>query len=284
MPGQYRQFARRRQKWRRGTHECVRHALKPARAASRHLYFMRFPLILLLAAASLAQAQSAGVTLKIPPVKATLDLEGQAVEIAVWGTAWAAPSGVVRLSITADLGGLQDNLTPVLAAQLNRSDRCGDRLTVERAVLAPSEPAGVLTANVHYERFACAKAFGKEVVKRLAGGNAMVEALLTPSIGDDGLALAAAVRKIDADGSLGELLRSGPLGDSLREKIASAIESAVRKSANLQAVLPPEMAGAATIQSARFADGGAGKLWLTLTGEVRLGPEQLRDVVRKLGR
>lgn len=78
----------------------------------------------------------------------------------------ALPSGVFRLAMTADLGNFQENLTPVLAARLNRSDRRGERLTVERAVLAPAEPSGALRAYVHYERFACAKAFGKEVVKR----------------------------------------------------------------------------------------------------------------------
>jgi len=245
---------------------------------------MRFLTIPLLAAASLAQGQAGDVTLKLPPLKTTVDLEGQAIEIGAWGTASEAPAGVFRLAVTADLGGLQDHLTPVLAAQLNRSDRCGERLTVERASLAPAAPSGVLSANVHYERFACAKAFGKEVVKRLAGGHAVVEAVLTPSIGDSGIALTAEVRKIDADGSLGELLRAGSFGDSLRERIAASIESAVRKSANPKTVLPPEMGSAVVIQSARFADGGAGRLWLTVTGEARLEPEQVQAAARRLGR
>jgi hypothetical protein len=245
---------------------------------------MRFPRSFLVAVAWLAQAQTGDPALKIPPVKTSLNLEGQAVEIAVWGSVSAAPSGGFRLAMTADLGNFQENLTPVLAAQLNRSERCGDRLTVERAVLAPAQPSGVLTANVHYERFACAKAFGKEVVKRLAGGNGVVEATLTPSIGENGIALSAEVRKIDADGSLGELLRSGQFGDSLREKIAASIESTVRKSANLKSMLPAEMERAASIQSVQFADGGAGRLWLTMSGEVRLGAEQFREAARKLAR
>jgi hypothetical protein len=237
-----------------------------------------------LAVVCLAQAQTGNLTLKIPPVKTSLNLEGQPVEFTAWGAVSAAPSGVFRLALTVDLGNFQDNPTLVLAAQLNRSDRCGERLSVERAVLAPAAPSAVLTAYVHYERFACVKAFGKEIVKRLAGGNGVVEVNLAPSVGENRIALAAQVRKVDADGSLGELLRSGSLGDSIRDKIAASIESAIQKSANLKSTLPAEIESVAAIQTVQFADGGAGRLWLTITGEVRLSAEQFRDVAKKLAR
>ena len=224
----------------------------------------------------LVQAQTGSLTLKIPPVKTSLNLEGQPVEITAWGAVSAASSGVLSLALTVDLGNFQENLTPVLAAQLNRSDRCGERLSVERAVLSPAAPSAALTAHVHYERFACVKAFGKEIVKRLAGGNGVVEVNLAPSVGESGITLTAQVRKMDADGSLGELLRSGSLGDSIREKIAGSIESAIRKSANLKSTLPAAIENAATIRTVQFADGGAGRLWLAITGEVRLPAEQFR--------
>ena len=220
--------------------------------------------------------------LKIPPVKTSLNLQGQPVEIAAWGDISPASSNSFRVSLTVDLGNFQENLTPVLAAQLNRSDRCGERLSVERAVLVPAAPASVLTAYVHYERFACAKAFGKEMVKRLAGGNAVVEVNLAPTIADNGIHLAAEVRKIDADGSLGELLHSGSFGDSIREKIGSSIESSIQKSANLKSTLPASMADAASLRTVQFADGGSGRLWLAITGEVHLSPEQFRDVAKSL--
>jgi hypothetical protein len=185
------------------------------------------------------------------------------------------------LSLTVDLGDFQENLTPVLAAQLNRSDRCGERLSVERAVLVPAAPSGVLTAYVHYERFACVKAFGKEVVKRLVGGNGVIEAVVTPSVAENRIALTAQVRNVEGDGSLGQLLRSGSLGDSIREKIAASIESAIRKSANLK-WLPAGIDDAAAIQAVRFADGGAGRLWLAIDGDVRLTGEQFRGLARQL--
>jgi hypothetical protein len=225
----------------------------------------------------------AAQTLTIPPVKSTLDLQGQPVDITIWGSVAAAPAGVFRLSATVDLGGFQEHLTPVLAAQLNRSDRCGERLSVERAGLAPSAPSGVLTAYVHYERFACAKAFGKEVVKRLVGGNGVVEASLTPSVAENHIALSVQVTKIDADGSLGEVLRSGSFGDAMREKIAASVESVIGKSANLKSLLPAGMESVAAIQTVQFADGGSGHLWLNVGGELRLSEEQFRGLAKQLG-
>jgi hypothetical protein len=223
----------------------------------------------------------AAQTLTIPPVKTSLNLEGQPVGIAIWGTVSAEPAGPVRLSVTVDLGDFQEKLTPVLAAQLNRSERCGERLSVERAVLAPAAPSGVLTAHVHYERFGCVKAFGKEVVKRLVGGHAVVEVNLTPSVAGDRIVLAAEVRKIDADGSLGEALRSGSFGDSIRDKIAASIESAIGKATDRQSMLPAGIEKPAAIETARFADGKDGRLWLQIAGEVHIPVEELRRLVKQ---
>ena len=151
---------------------------------------MRLPISLSLAVACvaqvvvcIAQAQTSNPALTIPLVKTALNLDGQAVEVTLWGTISSGPAGIFRLAVTVDLGDIQEKLTPVLGAQLNRSDRCGERLSVERAVLAPAAPSGLLTAYVHYERFACVKVFGKEIVKRLVGGNGVVEVNLTPSVG-----------------------------------------------------------------------------------------------------
>ena len=83
-----------------------------------------------------AQAPAGDLTLKIPPVQTQLNLEGQPVEITAWGTVSSSGAGTFRIAMTADLGNFQENLTALMAAQLNRSDRCGERLSVERAVLA----------------------------------------------------------------------------------------------------------------------------------------------------
>ena len=180
-----------------------------------------------------------------------------------------------------DLGDFQEHLTPILAAQLNRSDRCGERLTVEKAVLAAS---GLLTANVHYERFGCAKAFGKEIVKRLVGGEAVVEVSLTPGVTDNRVTVDAEVRKVEADGSLGEALQSGSFGDSIRQKIAASIESNIRKSADLKSALPEQVEKLVILEAVAFRDGGAGRLWLTVDGKVHLSAEQFEGLERQVNR
>jgi hypothetical protein len=116
-----------------------------------------------------------------------------------------------------------------------------------------------LTAHVHYERWACVKAFGKNVVKRLVGGNAVVVVKLTPSAGADGISMASEVQKIDADGSLGEVLQSGSFwAPAVKEKIAGSIESSIRKGLDLKSTLPPAAASAATLRSAQFVSGAEG--------------------------
>lgn len=233
-------------------------------------------------ATSPAQAQSPAPALKIPPIKASIDIDKQPIAITLWGTLSPARSGTSALALTVDLGDLQEHLTPVLAAQLNRSDRCGDRLSVDHAAIAPTAPSALLTANVYFERFACIKAFGRQISKRLVGGHGVIEVNLTPSIEETDIAIAGEVRKIDADGSLGEVLRSGSVGDSIRDKIAASVESAIQKSANLKSTLPAALEKAISIETVQFADGGSGRLWLTIGGEVRLSAEQLRGVAKDL--
>jgi hypothetical protein len=229
---------------------------------------MRLAAGLIAAVVCLAQTD----TLKLPPLKTSITVEGQSVAITVWGAVSAA-----HLSATVDLGDFQEHLTPILAAQLNRSDKCGERLSVEKVVLLPT---GLLTANVHYERFGCAKAFGKEITRRLVGGDAVVEVNLTPMVEENHIAMGAEVRKIDADGSLGEALRSGSFGDSIRQKITAGIESSIRKSADLKSTLPAGVDSVATLRTVQFADGGSGRLWLTVGAELHLSPEQFQGLAK----
>lgn len=238
--------------------------------------------LLLLAIPSVIWAQTHDPVLQIPPIKTSFEIDGQPVGITAWGTVRAATTGSFDVSFTADFGDLEQNITPLMRSQLNRSERCGDRLSVDHASLVPAAPAAELTAYIHYERWGCAKAFGKEMVKRLTGGNATLEVKLTPSVDAGAVALAAEVQKVDADGSLGELLRSGSLEAALREKIARSIQSAIQKGMNFQSSLPPSLAGAVTVTAARFTDGGNARLWFTLDGEVHLSADQFQSLAREL--
>jgi len=234
--------------------------------------------------AGLAHGQSGTVAFQIPPVKTTIDVKGQPIEISAWGSVSGGAAGNFRVALTADFGHFQENLASVLRAHLDKSDRCGTRMRVERAELIPTEPLGLLTAHVYYERFGCAKAFGKEIVKRLVGGNALFEVELTPLVDENHPHVDAKVRKIEADGSLGEVMRSEAIGDKIREKAAESIESAIQRSANLKSVLPAEAEGILRLRSLRFVDGGTGRLWLTVDGDARFTPEQMQTISGKMAR
>jgi hypothetical protein len=246
-------------------------------------------LVLLLVMGSLPiPARAQNVTFKIPPVKIPLKIKEQSVAI----TASAVVSmhskdketSIFKLELTADLGELQQNITALLVSQLDKDDACGERITIEHADLTPIPPASLAVVQLHYERWACAKVLGKEKSKRLVGGNAVIEVKLTPAVEENNteLRLVPQVGKIEADGSLGELLGSGTLGDAIRDKIRTSILSAMEKGTNLNATLPPAIQGHAIIQNAEFKDGGAGRLIVVLVGEGQITREQIQALSKQI--
>jgi hypothetical protein len=233
-----------------------------------------------------AQAQDA--TFKIPPQKIPFTVKDQQAYIVASATismlSKTSTADTFRLQLTADLTGLQENLTPLLAAQLDKDDKCGERIAIQQATLTPAPPAAVATVQLHYERFACVKAFGKQQAKRLVAGNAVVPIRLTPAVEQDNtqLRLNPEVGDIQADGSLGELLHNGSLGEMIREKIRDSILNAMQKGANLGATLPPAAQPYATISSAQFQDAGSQHLAVQLVGEIRVPRDQLQAVTQQL--
>jgi hypothetical protein len=239
--------------------------------------------------ASLASpALAQNLTFKIPPVKIPFAVKDQQASI----TASALISMVSKdgdldifnLQLTADLTGLQQNMTALLSSQLDKDDHCGDRIAIQQATLTPADPASIATVQLHYERWACVKAFGKQQAKRVVGGNAVIPVSLTPGVDENKteLRLVPEVGTIEADGSLGELLRSGTVGEMIREKIRSSILSAMQKGTNLSATLPPAAQGYATIENAEFKDGGSGRLIVVLDGQVRITKEQVQILSKQV--
>jgi len=245
-------------------------------------------LIAILVTASPALSADAHLSFKIPPVKIPFKVKDQAVTI----TAWAMISmvakdrdlDVFKLELSADLADLQQNMTSLLSSQLDKDEHCGERTTVERATLMPADPASLATVHLHYERWACVKAFGKQQARRLVGGNAVIPVKLTPGVGENHteLRLAPEVGAIEADGPLGELLRSGTVGEMIREKIRTAILSAMQKGTNLSATLPPAAREYATIENAAFEDAGSGRLMVVLAGQVRITQEQVQMLSKQV--
>ena len=244
----------------------------------------RFVLIL----ASLPAADAQDLTFKTPSVKIPLEIKDQRITVVASAqiTRLSEERGVnvVRLDLTADLSDLQQNMTALLSSELDIDDRCGDHIQIQHASLTPQDPAGLVVVQLHYERRACVKVLGKQQASRLVGGDAAVQTRLTPVVEDNNtkLRLRAEVGSIEADGSLGQLLRAGPLGEMLRDKIRNSVQSALQKGAELGATLPPSVQPYATIQNARFSDAGAGRIEVILTGEFRITNEQLQALASEV--
>jgi hypothetical protein len=223
----------------------------------------------------------AAQNIALPPMRTALNVGDQPVAIVISGSVTALPAdhdrAAFHVTINADLGDLQDRITPILQAQLNRDDRCGERLTIQQATLVPSAPSGTLNASLHYEKWACVKAFGKNIAKKLAGGDGTVQMHLRPAIRDGGtVRLDAELGEIQADGSIGELLRSPTFADALREKIAKALDKV-----QLEAAIPPALRNTAHIDDVSFAD-AAGRLTLKLRATVTVPSRDTRALLDRL--
>lgn len=218
--------------------------------------------------------------LRIPPTRLSVDVEHQPVSITASGMVFGHPkSSTYSLSLAADLSDLQAHLGEILGGALNRSEDCGERITVQRATLVPERPGAVLRAEIHFERWVCGKALGKKIKKRVAGKDGVVVVALAPVLVSRAKSrIDAEVRDIQADGTLGELLRSGSLGTRLREKIRSSIESALDKATDFRATLPPVLQDLVHILALSFRDDGSGALLLRVDAEAVISSAQLQQL------
>ena len=241
--------------------------------------FMHLIMLLLFAFATQAATPD---SLEIPPTRLPLTIEHQAVAITTSGTVKRLnPSGdLYAVALTADLSEFQQNLTAILKPQLERSDKCGDHLELQSATIAPQAPAGRATVQVHYERWGCIKALGKQIPKKLVAGNGTVPLKLTPVLENNAVRIVAEAGEIQADGSLGELLRSGELGDTMRTKIQNAMQSGVDKSTNWKATVPAALQEIVTLRTIEFRDAGGGHLALDVSGEAHLPDGTLESLRR----
>jgi hypothetical protein len=222
--------------------------------------------------------------LEIPQVSVPVNVAGQTVTIGLSGSISESPdrseTGGFLLHLNAQLADFQAHLAPILKAELDRSDRCGERISVEEAVLLPAAPAAHLTAHLHVEKWVCFKAFGKENAKRLVGGKALVEMQLMPENTENGPHLNASIGRIEADGSLGELLNSGSLGNALRDKIRESILKSVRKATEPETLLPPPVRTYATIRTLAFS--GTAALELDVDAVLRFPAGQAQSFIDEL--
>jgi len=221
-------------------------------------------------------------TFNLPPMKNSIAFANQSIAITTSGVISRdkAHNGenVFALELVENLSLLQQNMTDVLRAQLDRADRCGERMEVHNAALTPLSPASLAVVQLHYERWTC---FARETEVVEADGT--VEVKLIPSVAEDGtLRIATETGRVDAQGLFGELVRSGSPGEALREKIAETVLSTLRQGSDFHFVLPSAAQGHATLRHVQFESFGAGGLVVVLSGEIRVSAEQAASLIREL--
>jgi hypothetical protein len=223
-------------------------------------------------------------TYAILPVRNSVKFSDQAIAITTSGviSKGVAEGGqnTFKVELTADLSDLQQNITEVLRTQLNKADRCGEQIAIRSASLTPTAPSGLVVVQLHFERWAC---FGRDTVNEMAEGNGTIEVKLTPAVGEDGsLRLAADIGRIDAEGLVGDSLRSGSLGETVRDAVAQSVFSAIRQGGDFKVTLPATAQGYATLRHAQFQGTGSGKLMAVLDGEIRVSDEKATALTSEL--
>ncbi|MGD0792162.1 MAG: hypothetical protein ABR920_10360 [Terriglobales bacterium] len=225
------------------------------------------------------------LTFNLPKVTNSINVGGQPISIPASGAVsrTSAENGhnLFSLQLVADLSDLQQNITGLLRSQLTRSPRCGERIAIQQATLTPLVPASLVVANLHFERWVCPP--GQQSPMEVAAGDGAIEVKLTLSLEQNtGLGLVSEISRVQADGLLRDLLRSGDLGVTLREQIAASLLSVLQKAADLKVALPPAAQDSATIQKAQFQDAGADQLSLVLDGQLQFSDEQTKQFATQL--
>jgi len=223
-------------------------------------------------------------TFNLPSARALVKMQNQTVVVTTTGVVSRAGSdggqNTFRFDLTEDLSDLQDNIAEMLRGQLNKSDRCGERIAIRNGILTPRGDVGVVSLQLHYERWTC---FGGVTMNEIVEGDGAIELKLAAVVAADGaLHLTAETGRVEAKELLGDLLRSGTLGDFLREDIAGLLQSAMQQGADLKTLLPPSAQGSAALRHAQFQGTGSGKLMLVLEGEIRVSNDKMTALTGEL--
>ncbi|MGD0987195.1 MAG: hypothetical protein ABR874_05250 [Candidatus Sulfotelmatobacter sp.] len=234
-----------------------------------------------------AASNGTGFTFALVPEKNIINVGDLPITLTTSATVSKNPpeggQNTFPVELIEDVSDLQLNIADLLRRQINKADRCGERIDVQTAQLAPQGQSASVTVQLHFERWTCAPVFGRDSMNEIVEGNGAIEVLLTPEVAEDGtLKLAGKINRIDAQGLIGDLLRSGSLGDTMRDKVAESMISVMRQGADFKAAIPAAARNYATLRHAQFAGTGSGKLILLLNGDIRVPDEQVVALTNEL--
>jgi DNA-binding protein len=218
----------------------------------------------------------------LSPVKNPVSFGSKQIVVTTSGTilkgAAEGAQSTFTLKLTADLSDLQQDITGVLHAQLDKAERCGERIEIRRAALTPLQSVSLVMVELHFERWSCR---GGGQPAEMAEGNGTIEVKLTPSVVDGTLRLTPEIARVDATGLIGELLRSGSPGEALRDEIMDSLLFAIHQGADFNTTLPAAARGNTTLHGAQFQGSGS-RLLVLLESEIRLSNEQAASMIEEL--
>lgn len=224
------------------------------------------------------------LTFNLPVATNTIQISGQELSIPTSGSMSRASvengKNVFRLKFTADLSDLQQNISAILRANLDRDPRCGERIEIKQATLTPMIPASLVVVNLHYERWICQ---GQATPMEVADSDGDMDVKLTPSLAAaTGLRLVSEITRVHAERILRDQLRSGDLGEMLRDQVAASVLTAMQKCVDLNAKLPLPAPPTTTIQNVEFQDAGADQLTLLVQAQLQLTDDQTQQFATQL--
>ncbi len=231
-------------------------------------------------------AQGTDVTFNLPEVKSTVSLGDQTLALPVSGDlsqiATQGAQRTFRLQIAVDLSELQRNTAYLLRSQINQGRACGERLVLREASIAPATPATLVTLRLHYERWSCIQALGQGG-QELAEGEGSVQVKLSPAVDKaNSLKLTAEFAHIDASGAMEQSLRSGDLGDDLRDRLSQSMLAVMQAGVNFEKVLPAAVRNLAVVQSAKFENSGIGRMAVVFDGQMQISDAQANAMATQL--
>jgi hypothetical protein len=227
-------------------------------------------------------------TFNLTPVKNSVNFASATMAITTSGTvmkgATAGGENAFAVQLTEDVSDLQVAIADVLRAQLNKNDNCGEWVSILTADLSPQAQAAQVVEQVHFERWTCTTMFGRQSSNEIVEGNGTITLKLMPAVAADGmLHITAQITHVDAGGLVGELLRTGSLGEQMRDKTADTILAIIRQGGEFKTSLPTGARSYATLRSAQFSEAGSGRLMLMMSGDIRVPDDKLAALTGELG-
>ena len=215
------------------------------------------------------------------PSTNSVTIGNQTIAVRTSATISRAPAAnldnVVHLQMSSNLGDLQQSIAPILQAQLAHSDPCGEHVAIQQAAVSTSSPTTDVWVQLHFERWVCLGVSASKTPMEVMEANGTMAVKVTPEVEKDGsLSILTQIETVEANGMLAEMLRSGNLGDTVREKIRKSFVTALQNSLKLNAELLLMGPDSAAIESAKFVrDGDGGTLAIALDGHLHLSGEQV---------